>query len=226
MPQIVLNQTQQRQALAEGVKQISDLCCRYFVIESTYEEQKTCSPRINSTDLEQRFDLSIVKLYTSILNYQARIICQLSHSRISQNMLNIVKHNDWKELLGEITKADSGCQEFIKVLDSTTLKKSFDYQREAVDALLKQNFDQLNNRLDAERRAKCISTFRTSDYERHKKRIAKRVENTCNWVLEHSSYRRWYDSKSDDILWVTAYPGCGKTVLSKFLIENVFASPG
>ena len=47
-----------------------------------------------------------------------------------------------------------------------------------------------------------------------------RVPGTCEWFLQHSKFRKWSDEKASTWLWVTADPGCGKSVLSKFLVNN------
>jgi hypothetical protein len=66
--------------------------------------------------------------------------------------------------------------------------------------------------------------FKVSDYEGQKNSNPDRVPGTCEWFLQHDRYRRWRNSTNDDLLWVSADPGCGKSVLSKFLIENELRS--
>ena len=51
-----------------------------------------------------------------------------------------------------------------------------------------------------------------------------RVADTCQWVLNHPKYRQWYESSSDDLLWISADPGCGKSVLAKSLVDNELQS--
>jgi hypothetical protein len=46
------------------------------------------------------------------------------------------------------------------------------------------------------------------------------VKGTCQWFLRHNHYVNWRDSLTSSLLWVSADPGCGKSVLSKFLAEN------
>jgi hypothetical protein len=67
--------------------------------------------------------------------------------------------------------------------------------------------------------ANCHQTFRTSNYEDHKDRVPERVIDTCKWVLEHPTYKTWKNSRSG-LLWISADPGCGKSVLAKFLVDD------
>lgn len=43
--------------------------------------------------------------------------------------------------------------------------------------------------------------------------------DTCKWALKHQNYLKWFDSNTDDLLWISADPGCGKSVLAKSLID-------
>ncbi|KAL8762358.1 MAG: hypothetical protein Q9184_001620 [Pyrenodesmia sp. 2 TL-2023] len=66
----------------------------------------------------------------------------------------------------------------------------------------------------------CHRTFKTSDYESLKNINPDRAEGTCEWVFKHPCYRNWYENPNDDLLWISADPGCGKSVLSKSLIDR------
>ncbi|KAH6666684.1 hypothetical protein B0J14DRAFT_453997, partial [Halenospora varia] len=46
------------------------------------------------------------------------------------------------------------------------------------------------------------------------------VRGTCQWFLGHANYINWRDSPTSSLLWVSANPGCGKSVLSKFLTRK------
>lgn len=64
------------------------------------------------------------------------------------------------------------------------------------------------------------SFFKTSEYEQHKNINPKRVPETCLWFLEHPTFQRWKASSCNDLLWLSADPGCGKSVLSRALIDE------
>jgi ankyrin repeat protein len=71
-----------------------------------------------------------------------------------------------------------------------------------------------------ENQHRCYQAFKTSTYEQHKNINPNRVKGTCEWVLKSSQYLRWWDSSCNDLLWISADPGCGKSVLAKSLIDN------
>ena len=67
--------------------------------------------------------------------------------------------------------------------------------------------------------AQMLATL-ASDYKSDKDRVSKRVSGTCEWFLEDSRFLEWRDSKNSRLLWVSAGPGCGKSVLAKALIDE------
>jgi hypothetical protein len=62
--------------------------------------------------------------------------------------------------------------------------------------------------------------FRTSNYESHRDRNPEPVNGTCQWLLQHPNYVKWRDSHLSNLLWVSADPGCGKSVLARFLADD------
>jgi ankyrin repeat protein len=85
------------------------------------------------------------------------------------------------------------------------------FENEAVRYLSKEHRD-------------CHQVFKTSTYEQFKNINPDRVEQTCQWALSHPLYQRWRDSATNDLLWISADPGCGKSVLSKSLVDEELRS--
>ncbi|KAF4552451.1 Phosphorylase-like protein 3 [Elsinoe fawcettii] len=67
---------------------------------------------------------------------------------------------------------------------------------------------------------KCHREFKTSDYTQFKDINPERVPGTCRWVLNHSCFQTWINQQRGGILWVSADPGCGKSVLSRALVDQ------
>jgi hypothetical protein len=85
--------------------------------------------------------------------------------------------------------------------------------KEKADKRLKDEIDKVSKELE------CLRILRTSDYEQFKDRNPDRLEGTCEWFLQHERYHEWRQSNSG-LLWVSADPGCGKSVLAKSLIDR------
>ncbi|KAG7402611.1 Ankyrin repeat domain-containing protein 50 [Fusarium oxysporum f. sp. rapae] len=65
-----------------------------------------------------------------------------------------------------------------------------------------------------------LQTLHTSPYLDRKNRNPDRVRGTCEWFVGHDQFKNWRDSKSSSMLWVSADPGCGKSVLAKYLVDS------
>jgi hypothetical protein len=65
----------------------------------------------------------------------------------------------------------------------------------------------------------CLQML-ASDYREYKDRNAMRVPGTCEWFLGHGKFLSWRKENTASLLWVSADPGCGKSVLSKALVDE------
>jgi ankyrin repeat protein len=88
----------------------------------------------------------------------------------------------------------------------------------------KQHFEEEAVRYLNNEHRSCHQVFKTSTYEQFKNINPDRVDQTCQWALSHPLYQRWRDSATDDLLWISADPGCGKSVLSKSLVDEELRS--
>src|SRR2546429_7888582 len=80
---------------------------------------------------------------------------------------------------------------------------------------------------DSAQRAKEMEILKrldTSPYRDRKDRNPDRIQGTCEWFVAHELFRDWQESKSSRMLWVSADPGCGKSVLAKYLVDSVLAT--
>lgn len=57
-------------------------------------------------------------------------------------------------------------------------------------------------------------------YSEQKDQNPKRVDNTCLWALEHTTYTHWRDTNDKKLLWISAGAGCGKSVLCRAILEE------
>ncbi|KAL4860327.1 hypothetical protein BDV12DRAFT_205201 [Aspergillus spectabilis] len=77
----------------------------------------------------------------------------------------------------------------------------------------------------SDRRLECLHLFRLTSgsqdttYEWYKDRVETRVEGTCAWFLNHVHFQHWLQEDCGPLL-VSADPGCGKSVLAKYLIDK------
>ncbi|KAI1741233.1 hypothetical protein F4680DRAFT_458106 [Xylaria scruposa] len=86
------------------------------------------------------------------------------------------------------------------------------------------NYSTIRNCADETDRAKVRTEFLrrlyTSPYEDRKNRNPKRANGTCEWFTAHPLFQNWLRETSA-LLWVSADPGCGKSVLAKYLVDDL-----
>ncbi|KAL8819762.1 MAG: hypothetical protein Q9191_007660, partial [Dirinaria sp. TL-2023a] len=70
-----------------------------------------------------------------------------------------------------------------------------------------------------EEESKCLQSL-TSNYRADKDRNERRVPDTCQWVLDHPRFLHWRKEDEASLLWISADPGCGKSVLSRTLVDE------
>ncbi|EPE31353.1 alpha/beta-Hydrolase [Glarea lozoyensis ATCC 20868] len=70
----------------------------------------------------------------------------------------------------------------------------------------------------------CLQSL-SRNYREYKDTNPKRVVGTCEWLLGHEKFLKWRDESVENLLWVSADPGCGKSVLSRALVDERLLTP-
>ncbi|KAL0938104.1 nacht and ankyrin domain protein [Colletotrichum truncatum] len=60
-----------------------------------------------------------------------------------------------------------------------------------------------------------------ANHDAYKNFNPRRVTGTCEWFFKDHRFHRWLDSTASSIIWVSAGPGCGKSVLSRALVDKI-----
>lgn len=176
-------------------------------------------------------------LYQHLLEFQVRTVLRY-HQGDFARFVQDVSSNVWDRLITAIKIQErllhQGLQQHHNVHQSLTFdilkqnsNKSLESNAKVLQAL--QDVQQLvrkdtEDKLD-EKEKKCLRLFRLTDnlrdvtYEWYKSRVEKRVQGTCVWAVEHENFQHWLELKSGPLL-ITADPGCGKSVLARYLIDQ------
>ena len=77
------------------------------------------------------------------------------------------------------------------------------------------------NKLELSRdQQKCIyALYSESSYRDVMEQTMDRIDGTCEWFLSQDAYKTWIAASTGSLL-VSADPGCGKSVLAKYLIKH------
>lgn len=232
--QLVVNDSTQRAAAIDGLEYISQLVCRYAQIEHIYLQGE-------EFELRKNLEAAILKLYTQTLEYEVRAARQFNRKSSHQTMRNVVQADSWDSILDTVKASEEECDKLRTIIDS----KGQENRMTQLKIMLSQQSDEVNKLLETSRardeaflaemkamredqkasfqkqkQADCHQCFRVADYETTMNINPERVPKTCEWFLGHPRYIGWLNDQGPNLLWVTADPGCGKSVLSKFLVHN------
>ncbi|KAH8763942.1 hypothetical protein F5882DRAFT_453250, partial [Hyaloscypha sp. PMI_1271] len=215
---LLTSNTTQNEAMLEGFNSIGDL---QFYWKSCEE---TCL-RSEHRQQYQRLLEPLVKLYSLIFAYQAYVICHLSKAQHSRAWKNLISPNFWNNKLEDIDRLNKNCSRLIDASREREIQQNRDSQLQELQRLriIQQNVLQGNeeDRRD-EKETKLLQDLAVAagDYKRYKNINPHRVDGTCEWFLTDERFRKWRDSTTPSLLWVSAGPGCGKSVLSRSLIDD------
>ncbi|KAK3484934.1 uncharacterized protein B0T23DRAFT_52318 [Neurospora hispaniola] len=178
-----------------------------------------------------------ITLYQHLLEFQVRTVLRY-HQGDFARFVQDLSFNVWDQLITAIKDQErllhQDLQQYHNVHQSLTsdlLKQNSNRSLESNTKVLQalQDVQDLvrkgaQNKLK-EQEKKCLRLFRLTDnqrdvtYEWYKSRVEERVQGTCVWAVEHKNFQDWLELKSGPLL-ITADPGCGKSVLSKYLIDQ------
>ncbi|OAQ58259.1 ankyrin repeat-containing protein [Pochonia chlamydosporia 170] len=111
-----------------------------------------------------------------------------------------------EKLVTKICRVVDGLKEVHKSIEKTRLQQQSHHRENMLNLLSRDQQE-------------CHQAFKTSTYEQYKNINPNRADGTCRWILENSDYLAWQGSGHDDLLWISADPGCGKSVLAKSLVD-------
>ncbi|KAH7186845.1 hypothetical protein DER44DRAFT_801796 [Fusarium oxysporum] len=100
-----------------------------------------------------------------------------------------------------------------------TAEEHRDIAKEQLQALKDLAKERLSKEQECHQLFRLTTSSKDTTYEWYKDRVEERVANTCMWFLKHGHFQRWLKQDSGPLL-VTADPGCGKSVLAKYLIDH------
>ena len=246
---LLLSPTSQTNALVDGLAYISTLIARFTIIEGHFRHYtsalSTSCDSSGTADLALSYEIQVTKLYSQILIYQARVVCQLPRNALVRYGRDVLKADDWSTMLAEIKATELDCGAISDVINAEKVNAVWHEQESQMDKLLHseeghyQSLQQTTDQIGADLRqgletqknwyrtageAQCLQALCTSTYADHKDINPDRVPGTCQWFLNNEKFHEWAESDSSDLLWVTADPGCGKSVLSKSLVDGELQS--
>jgi ankyrin repeat domain-containing protein 50 len=143
--------------------------------------------------------------------------------------LHVAGWNDWDEQAAKTRDFSKQCSEYISPIKEEEIQARWNSQLqemqqsrtilEQIRQVLEENGKQ-NQKIYEDQKEKELLQALTSSYEDYKDFNPRRVEGTCEWFFSDDRFLKWRDSNTSSLLCVSAGPGCGKSVLSRALIDE------
>ncbi|KAE8333333.1 hypothetical protein BDV39DRAFT_188408 [Aspergillus sergii] len=203
---MVVQAAEQHNFLLQGLETTSGLVLRLHVMENLYSHSQTR----HATDMIDDFHNTLVSLYSKILEFQAP----------SQILRNIFKWDGWADLLQDFERLEKSLDRFTFLIGHAELTQKLE---EILKTSREHDIWRTTSDRD-ERVKKFFNLLYTCPYKDRKDRNSKRVPGTCEWFTNHPKFKDWQRNTNDEspgLLWVSADPGCGKSVLTRYLVDEL-----
>lgn len=209
------------ESMLKGFNSLCDIQLYWKIVEEKYL-QPSCRQ-----DYQCLIE-PIAKLYSHILEYQARVICHLSSAQLSRAWENVAGWNDWDGEIEKLYKLSEQYSSYLRLLDANAIRERWNMELQKMQEsqtilddirTILETSRQENQKLYDSQKVRDLLRDLASDYETCKDYNPKRVQGTCEWFFTDDRFRKWRSSDFG-LLWVTAGPGCGKSVLSRALIDE------
>ncbi|KAK1775474.1 putative ankyrin repeat protein [Copromyces sp. CBS 386.78] len=174
-----------------------------------------------------------VTLYRHMLEFQIRTVLRFHRQGWKRYLEDVCSPVIWTEIIEAITKQESIFNRDLQNIHNinTSAKHSLamaDQNKSSMglQSIIRDVAEDIH-KLVTEKEKECLQLFRLTKnskdvtYEWYKSRVEDRVANTCKWVLQHQNFQTWLAAESGPLL-ISADPGCGKSVLSKYLVDGFF----
>lgn len=205
-------------AIAKGFATIADIQLYWKNCEDVYLRSTSSGHYKNLVE-----PLSAV--YSAILEYQMRAICHLSKKQLSRAWDKLSEQVEWAGKEADILQASNRCKDHIVPLRQNEIQENFIVEMQKLDRICQAGADiaeTIKNETENTRVLKMLTSLKSAagTYVDGMQFNKDPVAGTCEWLYRDDSLCRWRDSSGSGVFWITAGPGCGKSVLARSLIVN------
>ncbi|KAJ5549391.1 hypothetical protein N7513_006625 [Penicillium frequentans] len=214
---LVLSSTTEKEDMAQGLGDIGELQIFWQIFETEYLE----------SDRRQHYENLIhplAKLYSYVIEYQAQVIFHLTSPQHSRAWQDVQGSNAWTDMIERISKYDESCRNLLQITTKSKIQDNRDQilqETRKSRAIQEKTLQHLEESQKDHREQELLHVLAkaANNYEENMRRNPLRFRGTCEWILENEKFGQWRESSSG-VLWVSAGPGRGKSVLSRSLIDE------
>ncbi|KAI9661218.1 MAG: hypothetical protein M1821_009545 [Bathelium mastoideum] len=226
LSRLCLEAIDQRHILFEGLATVAGAIRRLTEYEQLLWKQGR--PRL------EEVEGSMIAACTNIIEFQARAALYLQLNPLESAIRDAIKIDGWDKLLSSIKEAEVSVRECAERKGLREVEAIFETVQD-IPHYIHEGFDRRDRALASLDRDRQVYSFlqlllqRGCISETIKNRNRQRIRGTCNWFTDHKLFKTWNLPTADNapgLLYVTADPGCGKSVLSRYLIDEILPDQG
>lgn len=233
---LLINPVMAEEASKSGFDYITTRMRYYAALENSPSWKQGASP-----DLIAETTQGFVDLYENILRFQIQYVLRCFEDGFWKYLVDTVNSTQWQDMITKVEKLEAtihrnlGSLLAIESLAAQTSRSDTSQKTLAVTQhmlLMLQHQIEISERhmavmdrqsqlVISERQTNVHQVFRLENplYEDSKAKVSQWVEGTCKWVLQQAQFQSWQAGTRGPLL-VTADPGCGKSVLAKYLVDD------
>ena len=206
---------------------ITDLVARHRIVD----EHLTRGSLLDGLDLdlEVEYRKILIKLYTKVLEFQAKAACYLSHGTLTRFARNIPKIDDWRTLQSSIIRIEAECRDEMSFLfvmkqqcSMRDLIESLDEQGDRLTDLIANQSLQQDAALMVTRLISDISVGQ--DHEDIRTRLGPQYWDSGQWLFKSRQYLDWATCDFSSILWLQGPVGVGKSCMTSIVVQHFLAN--
>ena len=206
---------------------ITDLVARHRIVDEQLSEGSP--PNGSHLESEVEYRKLVIKLYTKVLEFQAKAACYLSHGTLTRFARNIPKVDDWGTLQSSIVRIETECREYTSckfAMDQQSsmrsLIESLDKQEERLTDLIANQNVQQDVALMVTRLISDISVGQ--DHEDVRTRLGSQYWDSGQWLFKSRQYLDWASCDCSSVLWLQGPVGVGKSCMMSIVIQHILAN--
>ncbi|RAH41751.1 uncharacterized protein BO95DRAFT_517666, partial [Aspergillus brunneoviolaceus CBS 621.78] len=220
---MIIQAVEQHAVLLRGLDLISESMIRLRAREDLYLTSQT----EQETDLLKNLRESLTSLCCKILEFQARALCYLHRRSAAQFLRDFLDSDGWASLCQDIEKHENSIETTTSLIEARGTRQKHKDLLERIEEIRNVAHQRdlwATTSARDKRIRKFLKLLYTCPYKDRKNRNDRRVPGTCEWFTTHGTFQRWQQSSPNDLaglLWVSADPGCGKSVLTRYLVDDL-----
>ncbi|KGO42946.1 Major facilitator superfamily domain, general substrate transporter [Penicillium expansum] len=204
---------------------VTDLLVRYISCGNAYE--KNYLPK--ATDqLKERLKSALEDMYVACLKLICVTLKQLQRhtaSRLARAFWNPQEVqsqvSELEQFYSTLLGVTQNCQsEIVDQIDDRILDFVKNFNN--FESFVANNFHMILERLDEQRITEMLDWISpTKERDRHDPTNTDRLLDTCEWLLQNSTFKEWDMSEEKATLWLQGSLGTGKTYLTSKIIDHL-----